>query len=393
MRLSLLLLLGASLAAAAQESPAAPNPGQVKRHLSEIQARLGTVDQQLSALKKRRKGVLVELQSIALQADRVRTQAEGAKLKCDQTKLDVATITTQKEGILADIARLREALRKQVRWMQAMGPMGDFSLFANLTSFKDYILQGRYQVYLRNQERLRLYRIQQLQTNLAQREKDLREALARLVQEEREAAQAETDFKLHQEQLQGFLAGLSLDESRQKEVHAELAEEAIQLERMLAQFLVKPRGNSFDGPTAFPSLHGELPQPTPGALAQAFGEHLHPTFHTKTMQSGLLIAGESGAEVVAVAEGKVVFVDIYQSFGPMVILDHGGGFFSLYTHLQGLNVAKGQILKQGEPLGAVGLTMDGPRLGFEIRHLTQAQDPNPWLKQHYRAEAEPRKPR
>ena len=45
---------------------------------------------------------------------------------------------------------------------------------------------------------------------------------------------------------------------------------------------------------------------------------------------------------------------------------------------------KGQVLKQGEPLGTVGATLDGPRLGFEIRHLTQPQDPNKWLKIHYK---------
>ena len=384
MRLSLLLCLGATLGLGAQEPAAAQNPAQVKHHLSEIQARLGTVDQQLAALKKRRKGVLVELQSIALQADRVRTQAEGAKLRRDQTQLDVVTITAQKAELQKDIGKLRDELRKQVRWMQAMGPLGDLSVFANMASFKEYVLQGRYQVYLRNQERRRLSRIQQLQADLAQREGQLHEALTRLVEEEQQSIQVEAEFKLQQERLQGFLDGLGQDEDRQKEIHAELAEEAIQLERMLSQFLVKPKGTAFEGPSAFAALRGELPQPTAGTLAQGFGEHVNPRFHTKTMQTGLLILAPSGAEVQAVAEGKVVFVDLYQSFGPMVILDHGGGFFSLYTHLQGLAVAKGQILKQGETLGAVGETMDGPRLGFEIRHLTQAQDPNPWLKQRYR---------
>ena len=111
---------------------------------------------------------------------------------------------------------------------------------------------------------------------------------------------------------------------------------------------------------------------------------MQPLFRTKTMQSGLLIAGEQGAPVLAVADGKVVYADLYQSYGPMVILDHGGGFFSIYTHLEALTVARGQILKQGEDLGTVGVTVDGPRLGFEIRHLTQPQDPNKWLKVHYR---------
>jgi septal ring factor EnvC (AmiA/AmiB activator) len=85
-----------------------------------------------------------------------------------------------------------------------------------------------------------------------------------------------------------------------------------------------------------------------------------------------------------VADGKVAFADYYQSYGPMVILDHGGGWFTLYTHLAGLDVGKGQVLKAGEAVGAVGETVDGPRLGFEIRHQAQAQDPQKWLKRKYR---------
>nr|WP_306672514.1 peptidoglycan DD-metalloendopeptidase family protein [Geothrix fuzhouensis] len=102
------------------------------------------------------------------------------------------------------------------------------------------------------------------------------------------------------------------------------------------------------------------------------------------MQSGLLIEARGGAPVAAVADGKVVYADYYQSYGPMVILEHGGGWFSLYMHLLGLQVAKGQVLQAGETLGAVGDTVDGPRLGFEIRHQAQPQDPQKWLKNRYR---------
>jgi septal ring factor EnvC (AmiA/AmiB activator) len=102
------------------------------------------------------------------------------------------------------------------------------------------------------------------------------------------------------------------------------------------------------------------------------------------MQSGLLIATAGGAPVAAVADGKVAFADYYQSYGPMVILDHGGGWFTLYMHLTGLDVTKGQVLKAGESVGAVGDTVDGPRLGFEIRHQAQPQDPQKWLKKRYR---------
>ena len=65
-------------------------------------------------------------------------------------------------------------------------------------------------------------------------------------------------------------------------------------------------------------------------------------------------------------------------------MDHGSGWFTLYTHLQATVVSKGQSLRQGDIVGTVGETLDGPRLGFEIRYQTKPEDPNKWLRKKYR---------
>ncbi len=366
------------------ESSAGQDPAGVKRRLAEVQTRLAQVDQQLGALKKRRRGVLVELQGISLQADRARAQADGARLKRDQTESEVRLISLQKESIQQEIGRLRTELRKQVRWMQALGPWGGLSFFPTMSGFEDYLVQGRYLAFWRNQERRKLDLVQRLQEDLLRREQELQVAVQRLVQEEKETASLQAGLKMNEDRLQAFLDDLGQDESKQKNVQAELAEEAIQLERMLTALLGKSRPDSFEGMVLFANLRGELPRPVEGSLAQGFGEQVHPRFRTRTVQSGLLITTEPGAQIQAVAEGRVVFADIYQSYGPMVILDHGGGFFSLYTHMSLFTVSKGQLLKAGEGLGSAGDTLEGPRVGFEIRHLAQAQDPNKWLKTRYK---------
>jgi septal ring factor EnvC (AmiA/AmiB activator) len=383
-RFLLLALCCAAVLTAQQVAPAPQDPAVVKRRLAEVQTRLTQVDQQLGALKRRRKGVLVELQDISLQAERARAQAEGARIQRDQTEAEVRQINQQKEGIHQEILRLRVELRKQVRWMQALGPWGGLSFFPTLSNFEEYLVQGRYLAYWRNQERRKLELVQRLQDDLLQREKSLQEAVVRLAREEKETVQLQANLKMNEERLQAFLDDLSQDETRQKDVQAELAEEAIQLERMLSALLGKSRTGVFEGTVPFANLRGELPRPAEGTLAQGFGEHVHPRFHTKTVQSGLLIATEAGTPVAAVAEGRVVFADVYQSYGPMVILDHGGGYFSLYTHMRVFTVSKGQTLKAGEPLGSAGDSSEGARLGFEIRYQTQPQDPNKWLKVKYK---------
>ena len=374
-----ILLLAGILGAQPRQDPA-----QLRQKLAAVQGRMAQVDQQLEALKKRRKGVLVDLQGIALQRDRVQAQLDGARLRRDQAQSEVDRITQEQARIQGEVARLREALRKQVRWMQALGPLGELGLGAGFRDPETWLVKGRMLAWARLQERKQLDQIQRLKGDLAAKEQALRAVLARLAVEEREAAEFQAALRVQEDRLNGFLDGLQKDEAAQKQVQAELAEEALQLERLLEGLLKRPRTEAFEPSVSFVSLRGDLPQPVPGTLAQGFGEHLHPKFHTKTMQSGVQVAAPLGAPVRAVAEGRVAFADFYQSYGPMVILDHGGGWYTLYTHLQGLAVAKGQVLQAGESVGAVGDTVDGPRLGFEVRHLAQPQDPQKWLKARYR---------
>lgn len=360
------------------------DPASLRQRLSEIQGRLSQVDQRIQALKKRRKGILIDLQQVALQVERARAQADGARIQRDQAQAEVNLLLARKGQIYQELSGLQGALRRQARWMQATGPWGAFGFLASLRSFEGYLEQERYLTWWRNRERGRLSRVQSLHSELAQREHALQSALARLHQEEKAAAEQQVGLQHHEGRLQAFLGEVQQDEGKQKALQAELAEEALQLDRKLDSLLrARPKDDTFEAGTSFAALRGELPQPVQGSLAQGFGEHIHPTYRTKTFQSGLLIAAGGGQPVSAVAPGRVFFAEAFQSYGPTVILDHGGGFFTLYTHLQSTPVRKGQVLQAGETLGAVGDTPEGPRLGFQIRQQTTPQDPNKWLKLRY----------
>lgn len=366
--------------------PAAPqDPSQIQHQLQEVQARLQQVDAQLGALKKRRKGLLVDLKGLSLRRDRAQAEAEGAEVRRDEAQREVTRISQDKARLHRELDKLRADLRRQVRWMQALGPLGDLGLLGSETDTEQELSKGRYLAWWRLQERKRLAQVKTLQGDLEQRERALRQVLTRLAQEEQSLAQLQAGLRVSEEQLQDFLEGLGQDEGRQKAMQAELAEEALQLERMLAVLLGRqPKAEAFEPAAPFVSLRGELPAPVEGTLAEGFGEHVHPKYHTRTARNGLLIEAPQGTPILAVADGRVVFAEIYQSYGPMVILDHGGGWFTLYTHIQALHVQKGQLLRQGDLLGTVGETLDGPRLGFEVRQQSKPEDPQRWLKKRYR---------
>ena len=93
---------------------------------------------------------------------------------------------------------------------------------------------------------------------------------------------------------------------------------------------------------------------------------------------GIDVAAPVGTDVVAPAPGRIVLAhkDMYYS-GGTVLLDHGHGVMSGFLHLHTVDVAVGQVLKQGERIGTIGATgrATGPHLDWRINWFEKRIDP------------------
>jgi septal ring factor EnvC (AmiA/AmiB activator) len=127
---------------------------------------------------------------------------------------------------------------------------------------------------------------------------------------------------------------------------------------------------------------GKLPFPTLGVVEVGFGKVVNPRFNTVTVQKGIDIRAAAGARVFSVGPGTVVYAGWLKGYGNLIIIDHGGGYHSLYAHLSQEAVDVGVEVEEGEEIGLVGDTgsLKGAYLYFEIRKQGQAVDPLPWLE-------------
>ena len=108
-----------------------------------------------------------------------------------------------------------------------------------------------------------------------------------------------------------------------------------------------------------------------------FGMREHPIFHTQRAHMGVDYAAPTGAPVISVADGVVVESGFSGGFGNMVVVQHNARQSTVYAHLSKIGVRKGQSVKQGDNLGAVGATgwATGPHLHFEFRINGRHVDP------------------
>jgi septal ring factor EnvC (AmiA/AmiB activator) len=129
----------------------------------------------------------------------------------------------------------------------------------------------------------------------------------------------------------------------------------------------------------FAQLKGKLSLPAQGTVAARFGTPRHVG---QLKWQGIVIRAADGADVKAVAAGRVVFADWLRGFGLLIILDHGGGYMSLYGYNQELHKGVGDEVKAGEIIATVGNNGNHNQSGlyFEIRHQGTPVNPLHWCK-------------
>ncbi|MBC7859206.1 MAG: peptidoglycan DD-metalloendopeptidase family protein, partial [Burkholderiaceae bacterium] len=97
---------------------------------------------------------------------------------------------------------------------------------------------------------------------------------------------------------------------------------------------------------------------------------------------GVFIRAAEGADVRAVAGGRVVFAEWLRGFGNLIIVDHGGQYMSIYGNNSTLLRRAGDAVKGGEPIASAGNSGGNEESGlyFELRHQGRAFDPSGWVK-------------
>jgi septal ring factor EnvC (AmiA/AmiB activator) len=124
---------------------------------------------------------------------------------------------------------------------------------------------------------------------------------------------------------------------------------------------------------SFVSQRGKLASPIRGDV------RLRPGRREESDGPGLEIEAPIGTPVRAVAAGRVAFSDRYGSYGRLVILDHGDGYYTVYGGLGAVEVRVGDDLSREARIGNVGSDFSPASLFFEVRKGTRTLEPRAWL--------------
>lgn len=131
----------------------------------------------------------------------------------------------------------------------------------------------------------------------------------------------------------------------------------------------------------FLQSRGKLSWPVNGDVIAHFGMQKHPVLNTITENSGIDIKAKQGTPIKAILDGVVATITYIRGFGNTIIIDHGFGFYSVYSHLENVAISENQYISKDMIIASVGDsgTLSGAQLHFEIWKNRTKLNPEEWL--------------
>ena len=131
----------------------------------------------------------------------------------------------------------------------------------------------------------------------------------------------------------------------------------------------------------FNLLKGQLPWPTEGRVISKFGKQWNSRLKTTTDNPGIDIKGQPGSPIRSTMSGVVTTITYIRGYGTTVIIDHGGGFYTVYSHVTNIQTQIDSEVRSGDVIAYMGDSgsVNGSKLHFEVWGKGQKLDPEKWL--------------
>ncbi|HKW11254.1 MAG TPA: peptidoglycan DD-metalloendopeptidase family protein [Gemmatimonadaceae bacterium] len=287
-----------------------------------------------------------------------------------------------------ELADKRATLKRRLVDIYKRGPLFTTEVLLSAQSFGELVARYKYLHMLALHDRALVARVQELRDQVA-RDRDRLVRLQAALEQNRDDKRMEEDnlrdlereraSKLAETQLSARRTEQSIDRLRRTE--AQLASTIASLEAERRRAEVGRGGAVRSASTIKTSDYGQLDWPVEGPLVYSFGKAQ--TASNATIRwNGVGIQAAVGTAVRAVASGTVVSVGSLGTYGTTVIIEHGGGDYSIYGSLARADVRLHETVEKGQEIGTVGISDPDypPHLHFEIRHGGPAVDPASWLR-------------
>jgi len=344
-----------------------------ERELEALSNKIEALDASIEKNKNLQSATNIKIKDVQTSIRKLETEITTLNSSITATEQAIVDKTAELEVAELKISEKNGLLNDRLRVMYKTGTIGYVEVLFGAEDFTDLLSRiDMLQMVLVHDQNLIQF-LKEQRDIIEQKKVELESIKLDLVAlfESKLAKQDEMSVALNH--LIDYKNDLSKDEAAMNEMEDQLLKEADQLTAIIKNLQ-----------SAAAYIGGEMMWPAPGyyGISSLFGNRMHPISKVYKMHTGIDIQAPRNTNLAAAQTGTIIFSNWFAGYGKAIIIDHGGGYTTLYGHLDGIGVEVGQVVKKGQIIGKTGNTgySTGPHLHFEVRMNGDYVDPLTYVK-------------
>jgi len=276
-------------------------------------------------------------------------------------------------------------LSQRLREMYKNAPRHIWQELLEADDFADLLQRYKFLTMIAEQDAFLLREVKDKKAEIERQTAEMTELLQEVYDSRKEKEKELEKLRENERKQKSGLKKLRTRKAKYEKKVKELARARKQLQKLLekleARRLEQAKAWLKYGEKNFLSLKGRMMKPVEGEEVRGFGKFRHPEFGTVTYNTGVDIAPRPGSPVRAVARGRVEFSSNLPGYGSCIIINHGGGYYTLYAHVAKMFVKEGDQVEKGDLIAEIGSGESIARnpFHFEIRRSKKALNPDEWF--------------
>jgi septal ring factor EnvC (AmiA/AmiB activator) len=362
--------------------------GGISGRLPPSPEKLRKIEREMEELKKRLAGMDLEEDTLLGELDKLDRQITLKKKELQALTMRVEIVkngmTLQEERMDAlrdEIGEGKEDVKRLMRHLLTNRKYPVLRALMISESSGDFLRTVRYTMFRAKEEKRLIDKYSLMLEELEEMKLRLHEDKEKLQEITEQIHNNRSTLKRGKRERENLLRRVRGEKKSSEEVIRVLERASLQLRRVIegvTSTSPSTRGDSL----SIEGRRGSLQPPVGGKIVKPFGPITHPEFHTTVPHDGVDIKGADGTPIKAVFPGIVAYKGWFIGYGNTIIIDHGEGYMSVYSHAREFFVDIEDSVEEGEAIGLLGDTgsLAGPLLYFELRKDGKAVDPEEWFK-------------
>jgi len=356
----------------------------LKTEINQLRLKIKTAESRERSASTRISSLDEEISLTAKLIRSLKNEEEKTRKRILQLKGDILKNENELES-------LRIRYKKRVINSYRKGRLTDLERVFSSTTWRQAIYRTQYLKIISDIEKKLTKKIEKILIQISQQKLEL-EAVLRdnlnLVRDKQQQISSYRDMRINREK---ELNRIRNDKKALSNYIEEKEAGVIQLESIIKKVLedkarferelrIKKQQEALKT-KSFKALKGQLPWPAEGRIIAKFGRQWNSKLKTTTENPGIDIKGQPGSAIRTVLGGVVTTITYIRGYGTTIIVDHGGGFYTVYSHVTNIQtVVDGQV-RNGDVIAYMGDSgsINGSKLHFEIWGKGQKLDPEKWL--------------